>query len=164
MNGKMKTLFTISVVLNVLLIATHVGMFVKNHNKDRGWKGYTHELSEETRSKVRASFQESKEEFKQHMQQVKDMRAELDEVLQKEEFDRDAFMGVSDRMHELFGDMMSKKVEKLADLLADVPVEERSALAKKFMRPPGHHKHGDRYKRSRDREEAALEKMIEKSE
>jgi uncharacterized membrane protein len=141
MSKKTKILFTVSILLNVLLIGAHVGMMVKMR-RDNPWH-YAHEnLSPETQNLVAREFQEARREMGDNMRAFHQARKDLTGILKKDKLDEDAYGEALKRMQDAQQKMTLRKIEMMKDLMAQLPPEEREKLSHRMMRPFGKHRGG----------------------
>ena len=131
MSRRLKILFTISILLNLLLIGSHVGMAVKHHY---GHARVYADLSPETQSLVARAFQAAREEMSKTHGEFKKVRGDIDKILSTKEFDKEAYTEALTRMQDVQQKMTAQKIKIIADLMAEVPPQERQTLSHRVMR------------------------------
>lgn len=144
MSKRIKILFTISVMLNVLLIGAHVGMTLERWQSSPWYRAYE-DLKPETQNLVARSFQEAKKDMKANMEEFREARKDLTSILEAEVLDEDAYAAALERMEKAQDKMMLHKIEMMKGVMAQLPPEERERLSHRMMRPFGKHR-GQRMK------------------
>lgn len=133
MSKKIKILFTISVLLNVVLIGMAAGHMVKRWNHSP-METAMKEMSPEGRHIVARELQNAFRDGHDDMRKMRQTKKELKKILTAEEFDADAFESAAEKMHEMRSEMGEKRIDVTKGLAKKLSREDRSALAKKFDR------------------------------
>ncbi|HPF78404.1 MAG TPA: periplasmic heavy metal sensor [Alphaproteobacteria bacterium] len=130
MTKRIKIIFTLSVLLNILLAGVVAGHFIQ---KDR-YHRPPMELDQQTREKMKASFEKSREEMREFFQEMRKQRDALDEIISAPEFDRAAYDTAVSDILESKGEIVRKKAVMMGGMLSDMSVEERRKMAPFIVR------------------------------
>ena len=132
MRKSMKTLFTISVLLNVVLLGVLGGIAYK-HWANHPWQKVKSDLDPETRNVIARNFRSTHKEIKPLAQRAHEQRETLMEIFEAEEFDADAFDAAVAAMQENQEKVMDIKIDTMKRIAKELPPEERVKLARKFV-------------------------------
>lgn len=121
MNKRMKVIFTLSVVLNVLLIGVVAGHIGQKY-KQSPWEGAS--LSEEGQQKARAAFHE----FTPLKKDIWAKKREMNDLLLAGEFDEAAYDALALEAAQLKQEMDLKRSAAMKGVLIDLSPEERKAF------------------------------------
>lgn len=128
MSKPIKIIFTLSLLLNLILVGVSVGCLWKRHDHKMPFA----EASEETRAQFRAAFEDNRDAMRADIDTVRAARASLEGIIAAEPFDRAAYdaevkevLVVRDRMGE-------RRADILGDVLEKLPAEERAQIARKI--------------------------------
>ncbi len=151
MNKKIKILFTVSVVANVLLLSMAGGMAYR-HMKTDSWHQVRKSLAPETKHIMGRVFQKNFKELKPVMQQAQARKKVLMKVLTAAKFDQVKFAREAKKLQKAQAKIRGAKILSMGELAAALPLEEREKLSVLFERSlsegRGHRsKHGDRDKK-----------------
>ncbi len=138
MSRRTKILFTLSILLNVLLLGAHAGMMVKRAY-DNPWSHAYSDLDPESQSIVAREFQVARKDMKQSRDDFRDARKAVTEILEVEILDKDAYEAALEKMQASQQKMMEKKMVMMREIMAKLPPEEREKLSHRMMRPFGKH-------------------------
>lgn len=134
MSKKMKIIFTLSVILNVLLIGWAAGEAIHK------FKGYdpvekvARDMSPEGRHIVAKTMQNAFREGRDRMREMRSAKKEIKSILTAEEFDAQAFEAAAEKMHSMFAEMGKKRIEVTKELAAQLSREDRAKLADGFSK------------------------------
>lgn len=145
MSKTVKIIFTLSIILNIALLAGGAGWMWKMCGHDKPFA----DASSETRAAFKQEFEELRPEMRKDIQSVRDAKVELEKIIIAEEFNRPAFdaevanvMGVRNRMAERFSKVTGTVLE-------DLPQAERAKIAPKILagltKGPHHRKGGKKW-------------------
>ena len=140
MSKKIKIFFTLSIMLNILLLGVISGMVI-NKLQYTSWKYANEEFSPESRHLVARSFQKAHKDIKSTFEQSKKARKNIRNILAAEEFDLKAFEKAMCNMQSVHKEMMERKIKMMIELAQALPLEERVKLSGKFMKPFARRKH-----------------------
>ena len=136
MNKRTKTLLTVSLLLNILLIGV-VGGHVYKKWADHPWHEVKKELSPESRNVVGRTFQSAFREIRPLGEEARKARASLVKILSAQEFDEDAFDEAADKLVKIRGDMTALKIQASKDVAKELSVEERKKMANRMAKMIG---------------------------
>lgn len=136
MSKNLKLFFTLSVILNVLLLGVSAGMAL-HRPMGPGWDKVQEQLSPETRQKMAAEFQQAHKDIRPLADKAKAAREEIVEALSNEEFSEPQFDTAIGNLREAQRNIMDYKIAATKRLAAELPPEERKKLASHFARSFG---------------------------
>jgi uncharacterized membrane protein len=129
MNRRMKLIFTLSVLLNIVFVGVGVGMFYR-FCQEIPIPG---QMSPEARHFIARTFQEGRKEIKPLIDEVKADRAKVEKVLTAETFDAKAYDKTVDEMLDSRAAITRKRAEIMGRALADLPAGDRQKFAKRVL-------------------------------
>lgn len=146
MSKRMKVIFTISVLLNVILIGVIGGHALKRWS-DNPLHQMQAEMSPEARHIVARTMQAAFRDGKGKMREARNVKKEIRAILAAEEFDADAFDAQAMKLHEIMSGMGQKRISITKDLAEQLSLEDRKVLAERFSRGFRGHDKGKSSKR-----------------
>ena len=133
MNKKMKIIFTLSLVTNILLLGVLGG---QAYHMKRGWHGSWGDLRKtltpETRALMRQTFKEKEPEIFAIFKEVREKKNILIEAFSAEVFDPVAYDAAARDLQQLGIKIANHKLETFKTLGAELPQEDREVLAQKL--------------------------------
>lgn len=144
MSKRMKLVFTISLLLNIVLVGVGAGMLVRMC-QDIPIPG---QISPEARHFIARTFQQGREEVKPLIDEVKANRRKVEAILIAETFDKKAYDAAVDKMLDSRDKVSRKRADIMGRALVDLPAEDRQKFANRILdgldglkpRKGGHHK------------------------
>ncbi len=136
MSKRIKLMFTVSVLLNVLLVGLGGGVAYK-HWAAHPWKQDRQELSPEARHIVGRNLQGAFREIKPLGDEARKARAALIKVLSAEDFDADRYDEAALRLSVAKEKMRAKKVEVTKVIASQLSAEERGQMAERMTKMIG---------------------------
>lgn len=136
MNQRIKIIFTVSVLLNVVLIGLAAGYAYKSWAA-HPWHKVKEQLEPETRHIVGRNFQGAFRDIRPLGDKARKVRAELIKILSADEFDEEAFEREAKKLQGLRGDMVDIKIETVKKLSRELGIDERVKLADRMVRMIG---------------------------
>lgn len=156
MSRTLKIIFTLSILLNIALLAAGGGMIHKKMKYGYGpERDMRSELSDESRELIRSTFRGAREEFKPKFEEMSEAKARMEGILKAETFDEQAYNNAAKELRDLEYEMSEMKAEKAKDFLTVLPIDDRKAMAEHMARKmAGHsaHKRGHGKYREKFRE------------
>lgn len=128
MNKRVKIILTASVLVNVLLAGTLVGMIMDKRH-EMPWEKVKRELAPESQELVSKMFQDTWKDMGPVIRQSMDNRKYLADVVRADEFDPKAFDEAVKRLRGVQDLIAKKKIESTKELLVKLPGEDRKKLA-----------------------------------
>ncbi len=128
MSKKIKTILTISILANVLLLGSLAGV-VMDRPHDMPWEKVKEGLSPSSQELVTKMFMDTWKDMGSTMRQSMDNRKYLADVVAAEKFDAKKFDEAVQRIRGVQDLMTKKKIESTKDLLMKLPKEDRQKLA-----------------------------------
>lgn len=155
MNRTVKIIFTLSVILNIALLAGGAGWMWKMCGHDKPFR----DASPQTRAAFKEELDELRPEMRKDVAAVRAAKDAMEKIITAETFDRDAFDAEVAKVLDLRGRMAARFAKVTGTVLEDLPQAEREKIAQKILagltRGPHHRKGG------RDRDgEASPERQI----
>lgn len=130
MNRTMKIIFTLSVVLNVMLIGALGGFFYKRMtHMPHHDPALRESLDPQTRHLMARQFRAHKEEIGENIKAMRVVRQDIMTVMSAEEFDRAAYDQAVARLVQGQDTRMKHQAMMIGDIAGDLSVEERRKLA-----------------------------------
>lgn len=146
MSKRMRLVFTVSVLLNIVLVAVGAGMLYR-YAQDVPIPGT---MSPDARNFVARTYQNGREEVKPLIQEVKARRKRVETILQSRDFDRKAYDEAVDDLLETQGRIARHRADTMGRALNDLSAEDRRKFSKEIMinlapgklhkKRPQHHK------------------------
>lgn len=143
MSQKFKTIFTVSIILNVLLLGAVAGMAVDRFMYGSWEQMVSKDLAPETQNVMARTFQKSHEKIKGHYEEMRAARADLAKAFSARNFDERAYEDAVKRMNKARDKVMAQRFEAMKELAVELPQSEREKMAKQLAKGfGGYHKYG----------------------
>lgn len=130
MKKRVKTIFTISIMANILLAGALAGMII-DHPRDVAWAEIKRDLTPESQQMVTKMFQDTWKDTSSILRQTMDNRQYLADVIAADRFDPAKFDEAVERLRGTQDLIAKKKIESTKDLLAKLPPQDRQKLAER---------------------------------
>lgn len=134
MSKTQKTIFTLSIILNIMLLGMTGGMAYKKHHMPSWQSVATQELKPETRELVQRHFEKGREEIRPLLSSMMKEREQLVALMNQEQFDEAAFNAEVARIQKIQKQISDAKANSMKELMAEIPYEERVKLTGSFVR------------------------------
>lgn len=143
MSKRMKLIFTISILLNIILVGVGAGMFYR-YCQDIPIPGT---MSPDARNFVARTYQNGREEVKPLIEEVKTRRKTVETILQSDDFDRKAYDAAVDDLLETQGKIARHRADTMGKALTDLTAEDRKKFSKEIISglTPGRPRHGGKH-------------------
>lgn len=128
MNRRTKIIFTISLLLNIVLIGAGAGMAYKMHQDP-----FPGDMSPQARAFMGKIFEQGRAEVKPLIDETKAKRKIVESILTAETFDRDAYTKAAGDMLDSRDRISRKKAEIMGRALVDVPAADRKEFAGRIL-------------------------------
>lgn len=164
MSKRIKVIFTLSILLNIVLICAGAAMLCRLGPEIPMPDG----MSPEGRQFISRTYKEGRAEIKPLFKEMKARRAEVEEILTADTFDVAAYDAAVAKMLKARGAVAAKKAETMGRALGDLPAADRRKFARRILdsleghRPPrkgGYHRKmmdgGPQAEKGQNRPEAA---------
>lgn len=129
MSKRMKLVFTISLLLNIILIGAGAGMFYR-FTMEGPVPG---DMTPEARHFMARTFQEGRDRVKPLITDIKQKRAAVEEIMVADKFDLDAYKAAVSKMMDSRDAISRERAEIMGEALVDLPLEDRKRLAKHML-------------------------------
>jgi uncharacterized membrane protein len=136
MSKRLKMVFMVSLIINVLLVGIVGGLAYKKWSA-HPWHKIKHELSPETRHIVGRSLQGAFRDIKPLGNKARKARADLVKILSADEFDGEKYDQAAQRLVTVQDQMRAKKIEVTKEVASQLSVEEREKMADRMTRMIG---------------------------
>ena len=158
MNRRMKIIFTISVLLNIVFIGVGAGMLYRFAQE----VPIPGQMSPEARHFVARTFQEGREQVKPLIEDVKARRNVVEDIITAEKFDPDAYRKAAGQLLDAREKVSRKRADIMGQALVDLPAVDREKFAKRIVEGlegnKPRHKGGYHHKMMKDGEKREEEK------
>lgn len=131
MSKRLKILFTISILLNVVCAGFVGGHYAK---KAYRWNALYDGLEDETRDRVKEVFESQRQENKNVRQMSKQHLRNIMDLFGAEAFDEDAFRAAVKEWKILHASTIDGKTDMMVELAGQLTQEERQHISKRLVR------------------------------
>jgi uncharacterized membrane protein len=137
MKSKLRIAFLASIILNVLLAGVIFGRLPQQLQEGSAYRGRFRADIEKLPEPARSRFREKIEDFRKSglREQIRATREETIRLLGADPFDQDAYDREVRKMAALRMQMTQQMADNLKDVVRDLPVDQRSAVAELLKRP-----------------------------
>ncbi len=136
LSKRVKILFTLSFLLNVLLIGFVIGQTIGNRPNHRE----INEISPASQAYLQETMKKSREDTRTQKKEVRQLQKQLRGLIEQEEFDTEQFKNMIAQLNDQKFKMSQHRAEKMTETLAKLPVSDRKIVFNKMMQ--GGHKKG----------------------
>ena len=159
MSKRMKLIFTISVLLNIVFIGAAAGMFVR-FCQDIPIPGT---MSPDARNFVARTYQNGREEVKPLIEEVKARRQKVEGILESDDFNRKAYDAAVDDLLETQGKIARHRADTMGKALSELSPEDRKKFSSEIINglTPGRPRHGGQHWKSRGDHKPGEERPVE---
>lgn len=143
MNRRMKLIFTVSILLNIVFVGVGIGMFYKFCQDIP----ITREMSPEGRNFVARTYQKGWEDVKPLIMEVKERKKKVETILLADEFDEKAYDKAVQDVLETQGKIMHHRADTMSAALDQLSAEDRKRFSRDILdgltpgRKGGHRHH-----------------------
>jgi uncharacterized membrane protein len=130
MSKRMKIIFTLSLIANIIFMAVGAGLFYRFVKDEVPIAG---DMTPEARHFVARTFQEGREKVKPYFTDIKQQRPKVEAIIIADEFDRAAYDREVDKMLDIRDKISRQRAEVMGDALADLPAVDRQKFAKRAL-------------------------------
>lgn len=131
MSRRIKVIFTLSVLLNILMAGAIGGHFFKRAQ----WMAHFEEgLSPAAVATARGVFAEGRKDIWPMIKDMRDTKQELMAAIKGPEFDEGAFDKAAEKVRAGVIKLTDRRLAMLKKIVRDLPAEERAGVAGKFVR------------------------------
>jgi Spy/CpxP family protein refolding chaperone len=134
MTKKVKIIFTLSLILNLMLLGLIGGKIYKKTSYHRDI-----EISDSSRDIIRQNIKEAKENVRAQFKQMRAYKDELETIITADQFDINAYNDVIGKMLALKSDISVSRAESMGKTLSELPKEDRLKLSDRFLRSLSSH-------------------------
>ncbi|HEU4839349.1 MAG TPA: periplasmic heavy metal sensor [Micavibrio sp.] len=155
MNRRMKLIFTVSILLNIVFVGVGVGMFYKFCQD----LPIAREMSPEGRNFVARTYQQGWKDVKPLIKEVKERKKKVEAILLADEFDEKAYDKAVEDVLKTQGRIMHHRAETMSKALDQLSTEDRKKFSRDILagltpgRKGGHRHHRGKRDRPQHSEE-----------
>ena len=148
MKKSVKIIFTLSIILNLLLLGLIGGHAMRVRGEPRPWDEMKTALAPETLGVLKTTFKDKRKDIFPLFKEARNIKQQMKSIITAESFDLAAFDAQAKALQDLNVQFSEHRLEALRDILSQLPQAERAKLAdhtvdKLFGRPEyGRHKKG----------------------
>lgn len=145
MSKRMKLIFTISLLLNIVLVGIGAGMFFR-YCQDIPIPG---DMSPEARHFIARTFQNGREQIKPLIMDVKAQRKKVEALLLADEFNEKAYDAEVEKLLAAQEKITRKRAEIMGEALLELPAADRQKFASRIIEglQPGRPRKGGYHKK-----------------
>lgn len=138
MRKTLKIIFTVSLLLNLVLIGVGAGAAYKMR---ANFALSPQPVSTEVRQKLKRSMKENRAEMRPLFKQMKENKKELRTILTAEEFDASAYRKSMENILDVKDKVARQRAVSMEKVLAELSPSERQKISERFLkRMDGNHK------------------------
>lgn len=142
MSKTLKIIFTLSLLLNLVLVGTGIGYSHKYMRKmPLHFSEMKKDISPEAQAVMKTHFDEGKEEFITMMREARQKKKVISNILQAREFDEQAYDTAVADMLETKARIEARKAERMKQMFTSLPSADRQKMAQNYakrMEEKGH--------------------------
>lgn len=140
MNRTLKTVFLVSLMVNVLLLGVLFGALPRSYGERQSFrerfKAEIEKLPEPARTRLRDSIAERRKADKPTLEEIGRARDDALRIVASNPFDEAAYDRQVEKIAELRRALFKNMSNNFKAVVKDLPVEQRKAVADIFKRPP----------------------------
>ncbi len=143
MNKKLKIIFTLSILLNIILLGLMGGGSYRlfKHFNHRDFQREIASLPEDVRSRIDGAFEQSKAEIRGLFGEAREAKQAVRDALNEETFDPQLYQDAVSKLNEVRYKMLQAQAKKTGLIATELKAEDRRRFAGYLMRGGG--KRGD---------------------
>jgi uncharacterized membrane protein len=131
MNPRIKLLFTLSLILNVVFIGVGLGLLYR-FCMDMPMR-IPGDMSPEARHFIAKTFQDGRDQTKPLIEDIKSQRTKVENIITAKEFDLKAYNAAVDDMLETRDEISRTRAKIMGEALKELPAEDRKRFAKRIL-------------------------------
>lgn len=150
MSRRIKIIFTLSLLLNLVLIGVGAGAYHKMSRFWWGGKDMRPEVSASTQQVIRTNFRQAWEDMKPLVEQARQKREAVETIIAADVFDAAAYDAAVQDLLRQRAEISALKAQNTKNFLSQIPAEDRKKMAGHLARRlegRGHPGHGDKKSR-----------------
>jgi uncharacterized membrane protein len=140
MNQKLRTVFLVSLIVNVLLVGVLFGALPHSFGERQSFrdrfKADIEKLPEPARTRLRENLEQSRKADKPALDEIGRARDDALRIVAADPFDEAAYDRQVDKIADLRRTFFKHMSDSFKAVVKDLPVEQRKAVAEIFKRPP----------------------------
>ena len=134
MSKKMKVVFTLSVLANLLLAGLVIGHSAKRWGGPPPALPSAENLSADSAALIRKAFEEERPALLPLIEEMRGVKSDLMDAVSAETFDTQAFDTAARKMKTTLGKMTAQRLDMFKSVSEQLPQEDRVKFADKFVR------------------------------
>jgi len=138
MKSRLRVAFLASIILNLLLAGVIFGRLPQQFYGSSPERGRFRAEVEKLPEPARSRFREKIDEFRRSglREQIREAREETIRLLSADPFDEQAYDRQVRKINDLRMQMSNRMAENVREIVRDLPVDQRNAVAELLKRPP----------------------------
>jgi uncharacterized membrane protein len=133
MTKTVKTLFTLSILLNILLLGIGAGFAIKEWREDPWWEQAKVELSPQSQDLLKKSFDKMHDDMAPLIAETREAREQLKNLMAQESFDSKKFDQITAHIRDVRQKMGDKMTATTKELVSNLSPDERKKMADRFV-------------------------------
>ena len=129
MSKPIKIIFTLSLLLNLVMLGMAGGCLWKRYDHPRPFQN----TAESTQAAFRAAFEKNRPAMRADMDSIRQSRETLESIMTAETFDRAAYDNAVQGVLNTRDGINRRRAEILGEVLSTLPVEERRKVTRKII-------------------------------
>lgn len=146
MKKSIKIIFTLSLLLNLILMGVVGGGLYKKYERHT----LPSEFGENVRSTLKENVKKSRQEIRAQFKEMRQYSEALKEIINAPEFDQEAYKAITGKILEGKDRVARQKADVMGNTLAELSQEERQEISAHIIKRLGP-KHGRKHKRGKDK-------------
>lgn len=136
MSRKIKIIFTLSVLLNIIFLGVIGGGMLRiyNHFGQGEFRKEIESLPEDVQKRIDMAFRSSRQEMRNLFKEARDAKEAVRNSLNAESFDPQAYQEASEALNQVRYRMMQTQARKTGSIASELSAEERRRFAGYLMR------------------------------
>lgn len=129
MSKKIKIIFTLSFLLNIIFIGALIGGLYKSQKGNP-----MSSMDDNVQKIIKKNMDENRDNMRVKFDQMKDLKSELKIIVEAENFDKSAFDKQMSQILKIKSDMGQGKADSLAKTLSELSQEDRKSFSNNVLR------------------------------
>lgn len=139
MSKNIKIIFTLSFLLNIILVGVVLGGVYKKRSFH---VNHLAEVSPQTREIFKKHISKNRSEMQKHFEQLKGHKQDIKNIIIAEKFDEQAYSDKMDQILAIKNTMVTQKAKTLGQTLSKLSQEERKEMSTHVLRKFSGKRHG----------------------
>lgn len=133
MSRIVKVVFTLSILLNLVLAGVIAGA-VMHKIQSHPLRQAAKDFSPESQNLIARNFQDARRDMRDTFRELRSAVYRIDETMQAKTFDPEEFNRAAEKLSDIQGRMLERRLDIIRELGTALPPEEREKLGMKLLR------------------------------